>query len=205
MFEQTKSLKMWVTMLIFILILYSLLVTVYVVRLKTDSEFNRLKAEFEKEKLNSEYLSEIVAIMKAVEGRHAGAPEAKTTEEALTKDAVSEAASDIISDLQNLKVAAILFAADSVSTDTIKPEIDLLLSYLNNSDKFTKTPGKYLFMEADGKWWVGCSLAIDEPSESRELVCEMLKNMGRGLIFGDMDINKPYDGEDIVLMHALNK
>jgi hypothetical protein len=108
----------------------------------------------------------------------------------------------IIIELRNLRAAAEIFRRDSlVNPDNIKPEIKLLAHYLENPARFTKTPSEYLFEEANGEWWVGYNLAAtDKFSENREAEYERLKMMADRTIYGSMDINVPYNGEDIVFM-----
>jgi|GEM_PF-2589211 len=108
----------------------------------------------------------------------------------------------IIIDLRNMRTAAQVFRNNNQEKlDTIKPELKHLAPYLENPDRFTKTSGEYLFLEANGEWWVGYNLAAtDQYVEDRESVNERLLYMGGKTIFASTDINIPYNGEDIIYM-----
>ena len=110
----------------------------------------------------------------------------------------------IIVDLRNLRAAAEIYRKDNLDKlDTVKPELRLLDSYLENSARFTKTRGEYIFNEANGSWWVGYNLsATDKYSLDRAGVCERLRMMAHGSIYGSMDIRIPYFKEDIVFMRV---
>ena len=108
----------------------------------------------------------------------------------------------LIRQLRDLKVAAIMFLYNnSDKLDTIKLEIELLAPYLDSVLKYINKPEEYLFIESDGKWWVGHNLAVSGCS-SQDRKAEAIKlnaHVGKA-IFGSMDVNIPYDGEDIVFM-----
>ena len=110
----------------------------------------------------------------------------------------------IIVDLRNMRTAAQIFRNDNLEKlDTIKPELKHLASYLENPARFTKTEGEYLFTEANGEWWVGYNLvATDQYSEDRKSVHKRLLYMAGKTIYGSMDINIPYNGQDIIYMPA---
>jgi hypothetical protein len=108
----------------------------------------------------------------------------------------------IIMDLRNMRAAAQILRNDNLKElVTVEPDLKQLANYLENPTRFTKTTGEYLFMEANGEWWVGYNLAAtDLYSEDRESVHKRLLNMAGTTIYGSMDINIPYDGEDVVYM-----
>ncbi|MCL1875142.1 MAG: hypothetical protein FWF87_02640 [Synergistaceae bacterium] len=110
----------------------------------------------------------------------------------------------IIMDLRNLRASAEIFRQENLDKlGTIKPDIKLLSNYMENPARFTKNRGEYIFEEVDGVWWVGCNLdATGQSLLDREDVCERLRIMGYGTIYGSMDINIPYYKQDIVFMRV---
>ncbi|MCL2147028.1 MAG: hypothetical protein FWH52_04380 [Synergistaceae bacterium] len=122
-----------------------------------------------------------------------------TTEESVS---YPNAVIAIIMDLRNMRAAAQIYRNDNLEKlDTIKPELKNLVNYLENPSRFTKTEGEYLFTEANGEWWVGYNLAAAENlSDDIESVHERLLYMAGNSINGSMDINIPYNREDIIYM-----
>ena len=101
----------------------------------------------------------------------------------------------IISSLRNLRDAAKAFYAEnSNNLDTIEPEAKLLIPYVD-SQRYTKTPGEYIFAEANGEWWVGHNLAAAKINKDLRVI---IKKHARGYLFGSMDENSPYDDEDTI-------
>ena len=108
-------------------------------------------------------------------------------------------ASQLISDLRNLKAAAIMFRADNYNVyDTIKPDIKLLLPYLDKTNRYTKNQGEYFFKKVDGISWVGYNFTISATVDKRKALCDKLATMRSATFFGNMNENTPYKGEDIV-------
>jgi hypothetical protein len=54
------------------------------------------------------------------------------------------------------------------------------------------------FKEVNGNRWVGYNLAVS--GQYSETVCKRLKNMAGKALYGSMDINVPFDAEEIVFM-----
>jgi hypothetical protein len=110
----------------------------------------------------------------------------------------------IIVDLRNLRAAAEIFRNDNLDKlDSIKLELKLLDRYLESPARFTKTPGEYIFAEANGSWWVGYNLsATNKYSDDRKDVYTRLRMMAHGTIYSSMDIKIPYYRGDIVYMRV---
>ena len=108
----------------------------------------------------------------------------------------SASAAMLMSELRNMKEAAMYFRKENLDKlDTIKPEIGLIAPYLDNP-KITQKPGEYIFEEYNGEWWIGRNLAISGLNNSE--FARYLKGLGGNSIFGSMDKNVPYDGGNIV-------
>lgn len=110
----------------------------------------------------------------------------------------------LIVDLRNLRSAAEIYRKDNMDRlDTVKPELKLLNNYLENPARFTKKSDEFIFKEANGSWWVGYNLAAtDEFSLDRSSICERLRMMAFGSIYGSMDVSIPYFKQDIVFMRV---
>jgi hypothetical protein len=97
-----------------------------------------------------------------------------------------------------------MFCQDNVDIlDTIKPEIKLLVDYMDSPKRLLKNPGEFIFMKANGNWWVGRNLEMSGFfSKGREHLVKKLNSMAGGALYGSMDINKRYEGEDIIYMRV---
>ncbi|MCL2146603.1 MAG: OB-fold putative lipoprotein [Synergistaceae bacterium] len=116
---------------------------------------------------------------------------------------IKEFTSQVISELRNLKAASIMLFGDNYDKqDTIKPDIELLIPYMDNPSKFTKTQGEYLFLETGGKWWVGRNLAISVPVDKRKALSEEINRIVSRTFFAGTDENAPYNGEDTIYMRV---
>jgi ankyrin repeat protein len=112
--------------------------------------------------------------------------------------------SRVFNNLRDVKSAAIFFFADNLGKiNTIDPDIEFLREYKEYMKaKYYKTPGEYLFVEADGKWWVGLNLVIAGVTIDRKELGEKLKTQTDEAYFGDIDMSMPYNGEDIIFVYV---
>ena len=116
----------------------------------------------------------------------------------------SAEASNIVSDLRNMKAGALMLYADSMDEferDT-PPELDvsLIKPYMDNPRKYTTNGDPYILTTSGGKLWVGYDLKAAGKSQG---VRGKLQGRARttGLL-GERSLDAAYDGEDIVWMVA---
>ena len=119
----------------------------------------------------------------------------------------SAEASNIVSDLRNMKAGALMFYADSmddIENGTLTTlNVTLLMPYVDNPSKYAGGNGNpyILTKDTDNKWWVGYDLTAG--NKNSDVKSKLAGRAGTTGLLGSMSLGVKYStGDTVVYMVA---